>query len=285
MNPQILKPHPALRPYIKYYMYFEAGVKGKWLREGSSPTALPLLSIALGTNQMIYKERGCREPLMFASQFTKYTPMSVYGRTRIFNIYFHPAGAFQLLGISQKGLNNKIINLSVLLGSSAIRLKEMLAEQTTITGVSHLMESFFLRKLSLQKKYNSSRRLSYVIDQIALNTHRNNIIKEICLQEGYSISRLERHMQKMVGIGPKMIHRILRFNHVLRYINQNKSPYNWSQIAYMFGYHDQMHFIKEFNRFHGTTPGNLETIASKLQLSLGFSGETHSASSIFRVYK
>ena len=285
MNTRILKPHPALRPYIRCYMYFEAGVKGKWLKAGSSPTSLPLLSIALETDKFIYKHRGSREPLMFSSQFTKYTPMTVYGKTKIFNIFFHPTGAFQLLGISQKGLNNKVINLSDLVGSSVSNLKERLAEKITLADTHKVIESFFLRKLSLQKKYNSAKQLAYVVDQIAQRSHQKNIIKDICLSEGYSISRLERHMREIVGISPKMFQRITRFNNVLKYIRYLSPPYHWANIAYDFGYYDQIHFIKDFSWFHGITPGNLKPVASKLQLSIDFSGEVKSASTIFRVYK
>jgi AraC-like DNA-binding protein len=282
---QILRPHPALRPYIRYYMYFEVGAKGKWTKAGTSPTALPLLSVALETDQLIYKRRGPREPLMFSSHFTKYTPMDVYGYTKIFNVFFQPAGAFQLLGISQKGLNDKVINLSDLLGISALKLKEKLADQTTLAGAHKVIESYLLKKLSLRRGHNSANHLVSVVDQIELHSHHKNVIKEICTREGYSLSKLERHMKEMVGLSPKMFQRISRFNKVLRYIGQVKPPYNWAQIAYDFGYYDQMHFIKDFSWFHGVTPGNLESIASKLQLSIDFSGEVKTASSIFRVFK
>lgn len=285
MKSRIIKPHPALRPYIRYYMCFEVGVKGKWTKAGTSPTALPLLSIALETDQLIYKRRGSREPLMFSSHFTKYTPMDVYGKTKIFNIFFQPAGAFQLLGISQKGLNDKVINLSDLLGISALQLKEKLADQTTLADAHKMIESYFLKKISLQRGRNSVNDLAYVVNQIEMHSHQKNVIKEICTREGYSISRLERHMNEMVGISPKMFQRISRFNKVLKYIGLVKPPYNWAQIAYEFGYYDQMHFIKDFSWFHGVTPGNLETVASKLQLSIDFSGEVKSATSIFRVFK
>jgi hypothetical protein len=224
MNTRILKPHPALRPYISYYMYFETGVKGKWVRAGTSPTALPLLSIALETDKFIYKHRGSREPLIFSSQFTKYTPMTVYGKTKIFNIFFHPTGSFQLLGISQKGLNNRVINLSDFVGSSASNLKERLAEQITLADAHKVIESFILRKLSLQKKYNSAKQLAYVVDRIALHSNQSDIIKVIWLCADYSISRLKRQMQKIVGTSPQMYQRISRFNNVLKYIRSMKPP-------------------------------------------------------------
>ncbi len=285
MKSQIFQPHPLLRPYIKYYMYFEVGVSGEWTRGGTSPAAQPLLSCALQTDQIIYKRQGRREPLMFTSQFTHYTPMTVFGKTRAFNTFFQPAGAFQLLNIPQKGLNDRIINFSDLLGSAARRLNEKLADHTTIEGVYKEVESFFLKRLVMQKRYKSASELAYMINQISLKSHQKNIIKEICSQQGYSISRLERHMHEIVGLSPKLLHRIVRFNNVLKYIKQSTSPGNWAQVAYLYGYYDQMHLIKDFSFFHGTTPGRLGTVASKLQLSVGISGEDRSAASIFRVYK
>ncbi len=260
MKSQIFQPHPLLRPYVKFYMYFEVGVDGEWTWGGTSPTALPLLSCALGTDRIIYKVEGNREPLMFTSQFTRYTPLIVFGKTSAFNIFFQPAGAFQLLSIPQKGLKDKIINFSDLQSSAALKLKERITEQTTIMGVYKVVESFFLRKLSMQKKDKYAAELAYIINQISLKSHRKNIIKEICSQQGYSVSWLERHMHEIVGLNPKMLHRILRFNKVLQYLNQNKSPRHWAQVAYTFGYYDQMHFIKDFSWFMERLQANLKKL-------------------------
>ena len=285
MKPHFLKPHPALRPYIKNYLYFEVGANGQWTRADTSPTALPVMSFAMGTDQFIFKEFGRRESLMFCGQLTEYKQMHGFGRVKMFYVFFRPAGAYQLLGVPLKELKDSIWNLRDVLDVTARILKEKLIEQTTVAGVQEIVEAFFLRRLSKLKQKEAAIRLVHAIDQMRLNCNESNIIKRICNQQGYSVSRLERHMQQIVGITPKMLQRIVRFNKVLEYLNRRHPPYHWAEIAREFGYYDQTHFIKDFAWFYGTTPGNLEAFASKLQLSLDFSGEVDSGKSLFRAYE
>lgn len=92
-------------------------------------------------------------------------------------------------------------------------------------------------------------------------------------------------MREMAGIGPKMLQRIIRFNKELEYLRRYQASFQWAQVARQFGYYDQTHLIKEFAWFYGTTPGKVDTLASKLQLSLNLFGEEETAKSIFRVYE
>jgi len=287
MNTQILIPHPALQPYIQNYLYYETGTEGLWTRADTSPTALPVMAFAMEKEQCIYKEFGRHEPLLLCGQLTKYSQIHAFGRMRLFYVFFSPVGAYYLLDTPQKELRNSMVNISdLLLGTAARILKEKLKEQTTIIGLRQVIETFFLKWLSQKKKNDSALRLAHAIKQIELNSHHRNVITEVCHQHGYSISRLERHMQQMVGIGPKLLQRIFRFNNVLNYINQRQSPYPWAGIARQFGYFDQTHLIKDFTLFYGTTPGKIESSTSKkLQLSLSFSGEEESGKSPFRVYE
>lgn len=285
MKSRVLIPDPALQPYIQNYLYFEVGAKDQWTRADTSPTGLPVMLFVMDTEQFSFKEFGSYEPLMFWGQVTKYSQMHGHGKMRMFYIFFHPVGAYQLLGIPLKGLKDLVVNLSDLLGVTARILKEKLAEQTTMAGVRHVVETFFLQVLSRQKSDEVVARLTHAVDQIGKYSHQNNVIKKVCSRHGYSISTLERHMQEMAGLGPKTLQRILRFKKVLGYIRQQQPPYRWARIARQFGYYDQTHFIKDFAWFYGTTPGNLETFNSKLQLSLDTSGEVDSGKSLFRAFE
>ncbi len=69
--------------------------------------------------------------------------------------------------------------------------------------------------------------------------------------------RTQKHLieqfKKFCGLTPKVLHRIFRFNDILQQI-QNKQNISWSQVAYLSGYSDQSHFIKEFKEFSGFNP-------------------------------
>ncbi len=66
-----------------------------------------------------------------------------------------------------------------------------------------------------------------------------------------------RHIQRLcikyLGIAPKLIARISRYQQALHILNVNPSV-NMADLAISTGHHDQSHFIKEFKRFQNMTP-------------------------------
>jgi transcriptional regulator GlxA family with amidase domain len=68
-----------------------------------------------------------------------------------------------------------------------------------------------------------------------------------------STRTFERHFVEQVGISPKMLSCIARFNHA--FADKLKNPgKDWASVALEYGYYDQNHLIKDFNRFAGSTP-------------------------------
>ena len=106
------------------------------------------MSFAMETDHCVFKEFGRCEPLMFGGQLTEFTQMHVHGRKKMFIVFFHPVGAYQMLGIPQKELNGMMLSMSDLLGAVARVLKEKMLEQATAAGMQQVVENFFLKQLS-----------------------------------------------------------------------------------------------------------------------------------------
>ena len=56
-----------------------------------------------------------------------------------------------------------------------------------------------------------------------------------------------------MGISPKELARVIRFNRAFNAIN-SAEPVDVQEIIYDCGYYDQAHFINEFKRFTSLTP-------------------------------
>jgi AraC-like DNA-binding protein len=69
---------------------------------------------------------------------------------------------------------------------------------------------------------------------------------------GWGYKRMERAFLKEVGYTPKGYSRLIRFNKAIR--RMEKVP-SLTELGYLYGYYDQAHFIKDFSRYTGTTPG------------------------------
>jgi transcriptional regulator GlxA family with amidase domain len=66
---------------------------------------------------------------------------------------------------------------------------------------------------------------------------------------------LERHFLEQVGLHPKTFSRLVRFIAVIQFIESNLNV-KWRQLADIFGYYDQSHFIHEFKSLTGRLPND-----------------------------
>ena len=73
---------------------------------------------------------------------------------------------------------------------------------------------------------------------------------------GWSPKRLIARFREQVGLPPKQVARLLRFQRATTLILAAESP-DWGALARMCGYYDQSHLIHEFQRFAGDTPEGL----------------------------
>ncbi len=86
---------------------------------------------------------------------------------------------------------------------------------------------------------------------------------------GWSPKRLIARFREQVGLPPKQVARLLRFQRVTNLFLATETP-NWGALARQCGYYDQSHLIHEFQRFAGDTPHGLER--RRLVTGGGFAG-------------
>jgi AraC-like DNA-binding protein len=79
-------------------------------------------------------------------------------------------------------------------------------------------------------------------------------VEDLATVAGVSARQLERLFAFHVGLSPKAFLRILRFQQVLAALRGQSSP-EWADLAVRHGYYDQAHFINDFRRFTGESPG------------------------------
>jgi AraC-like DNA-binding protein len=81
-------------------------------------------------------------------------------------------------------------------------------------------------------------------------------------QLGISQRQAERKFNEQVGLSPKLFSRLIRFHSSLKFAAHPK-PYSLTEIAYLSGYFDQSHFIREFREFSGISPKNYFNLNSQ----------------------
>lgn len=129
--------------------------------------------------------------------------------------------------------------------------REEFAETTNNNERIKLLEEFLLRKLILLNKTMHPDFLNG-LDQLLQNPNQST---------GGTISgrQLERLFQKHVGLAPKQTAKLIRFQKVLQSLYGNPTL-TGTELAYMNGFADQAHLIKQFKRYSNHTPEEMKQI-------------------------
>lgn len=84
---------------------------------------------------------------------------------------------------------------------------------------------------------------------------RSGVVQVKNLTDKFHISRrwLEKQFAVQVGISPKELARITRFNALLTRVETTPSV-SWTELIEKYGYYDQSHLNRDFHEFTGLSP-------------------------------
>jgi AraC-like DNA-binding protein len=83
--------------------------------------------------------------------------------------------------------------------------------------------------------------------------HRGPWLVQGAADSGLSVRQLERHFDAVVGVSPKQLLRIVRFNSARRALVSSPST-PLLEVAYTSRYADYSHMSRDFKEFFGITP-------------------------------
>lgn len=191
------------------------------------------------------------QPLaLVAGQMRHYAMIAPTGRVKLLGIRFHPGGALPFFRFPLHELTDQIIGLDAVwhkLGSElAARIRAACSTRERIA----IIESALTARLA--QRHQTDALVNAVVGWIV---QRNGLVSIEHLQKNLGISsrQLERKFKTFVGLSPKFLCRILRFQKVFKAVEQPHAA-NWSHIALECGYYDQAHFIHDFKAFTGQNP-------------------------------
>ena len=184
-------------------------------------------------------------------QMTKPILISPTGQIQLIGIRFHPGGTAPFFHLPMHELTNQVVEL----GSFARTLETKLAAATA--GLQALADKVLaLEKVLTKLLYESQ--TDFRLLRIAMKiVERAGMISidRLADESGLSSRQLERRFLNEVGLGPKLLARILRFQQVFRAMDANEA--SWPTVALDCGYYDQAHLIKDFRQFAQQTPAVL----------------------------
>jgi AraC-like DNA-binding protein len=168
-------------------------------------------------------------------------------------IGFRPGGLFRLLGIPMEEIFDDGFDGLELMGSDINELVDRCAEMATLEEMHQRITHYLLGKLTKIKDLLPIDKALFHM----LNYQGHLPITQVADLACLSLRQFERKCKERLGLSPKVYSRLIRFSNAYRLFERSETP-NWSEIAYLSGYYDQMHFIKDFKEFAGITPTMME---------------------------
>lgn len=238
------------------------GAPGIWTNTAICPPGYGSLTVVMKGKPVHMKVDGSEvinkhDAISYVGQTVTYHDFSLLGELDTLFVIFKPCGAYQLLGLDQREGLDTTTSYELLAGSGVRSWADEVANQDTPAQFIASVENYFLEQLRKRKIKAASENLAGISDYIRSHAPEQMLIRHVCQEAGFSKSRLERQMKEMIGVTPKQLQRIARFNAVLQSLHQQPEPASWAQLAIQFGYFDQAHFIREFKCFYGKTPARL----------------------------
>lgn len=183
-------------------------------------------------------------------QLKRYMEVEPSGRVGIFSVRFKPAGLGRFIDRDMSALNDKVIPLEDLWGNDAINFELKILEAENHLQRISITEEFLLTKLCGDGSVHK-----LLADCVAkvIESNGSSSIESICSEFSIGKRQLERLFISGVGLSPKFVSRIIRFNHALQLI-ENNSGGNFTSVAFEGGFYDQAHFIKDFRELTGLNP-------------------------------
>src|SRR4051812_18032493 len=159
-----------------------------------------------------------------------------------------PLAAGRLLGVPMRELANQVVDLDALLGRAAGELAERLAEAPDWPARFALLDAALAARLVQAPPAPAGvahawRRLTASAGAVP--------IAALAAQLGYSRRHLAARFHEHVGLPPKRLARVLRFERVAAGLRAGS---DLADLAYACGYADQPHLNRDFRAFAGVTP-------------------------------
>lgn len=247
-------PSLFLQPYIMSYWAYQ-GAANTLLEDYTYPDGCQEVIFNIETEVLKQDSNGIlsKNPAIeIIGQLTKPYMISAYGSQLYFGVRFHPHGFSSFSRTSIEDLKDQNIDAREIFSDDIVSFLEHCKSLDSFTHFVQYANRYFLKKsFDIATRLESYKLVSACIKTLQ-TTHHDLSIADLC--KHYSVSQrwLQVQFKNYIGISPKTLQKIFRFNSGIHLLNGREQQL--TDVAMESGYYDQAHFNREFKALSGVTP-------------------------------
>ncbi|MCS6987369.1 MAG: AraC family transcriptional regulator [Sphingomonadaceae bacterium] len=243
-------PAPALKGFVSSYYLFE--VRAPFVRDVMRAETAQIRFVLEGRGAIGYGDgawgpmprASIAGPSLSASRF------EIYGPFRLWGVGLTPAGWAALIGEEADRYADRVVELDGLAPALVLSVWAELAEASGpdvwVAATDRLLSALARR----------ARPVPFWLTRTTdrwLTEHDDPDVNRLVAELGMSNRQVERLVRRHYGASPKLIAR--KFRALKAAVRLGLDPEGGWQAAAGCAFYDQSHFIREFRRFVGLTPG------------------------------
>jgi AraC-like DNA-binding protein len=252
----LYRPAPGLEPFVRYYGYRSACLTDTIavhpLNARTAPTLIFEFSNADATLHIPASGDvpvGLPRAILHGTQTCHRGELHIRGTIDSFDIVFQPDGLDLLFALPASEFTDFSFDAEAIFGPTISLFQERLADCHSLEERIITANQFLIQRAHRARARDG---VSVSAREILIGAGEGRI-PAMAEKMGLSIRQFRRRFVQTVGVSPKLFGRIARFEAALE--RMGRSPdVSWTDVAYQFGYFDQMHMVHEFAQFTGGTP-------------------------------
>ena len=255
-----LAPLPALLPYVECLWLLEGATGNDCTTHPVLPDGCAELIIHLGDPFEATLDDGpprLQSRAHFVGQLERRLLLRPSRRVAVLGVRFRPAGAAALLREPQARLTGGWVELEALIGQLGRELVEIAGDAPSLEAAALRVARRLLPALTLVH----DQRIAAAANRLVA-TRGGLRIDALAREVGLSTRQLERGFLRDVGVTPKFLAKVLRFQRVFHAVERR--PERWARVAADCGYYDASHLIRDFRALAGEAPARLVESAGEL---------------------
>jgi AraC-like DNA-binding protein len=250
-------PHLSLRGVVlRYVGYAERAVGPVTFRELPCTFVPIIIDLDAGWT-VAHREHAQTAPLRLGSFVAGITDGPVLvghsGSARCLQVDFTPLGARRLIGMPMSELANRTVPIDDVFGRFGRELVQRVGDAPDWAARFALMDGAIRARLADAAPVDAE--VEWSLHRIA-DSGGTATISGLAGELGWSQRRLIARYRDAVGLPPKLVSRIVRFERLAAVVTRNPAI-DWAEAALACGFFDQAHMAREVRELADITPTQL----------------------------